>query len=128
MSFESLMGALLLLASALLLLKNFGFKGAGVVAAFAPIVVMSTLGDKLSYVFGTYSELISIADISEYISCSLKVVGIGYLGGIGADVCRELGEGGIAKCITVAARAELLVIATPHVMEVVYMLLGFIYE
>ena len=116
-AFLSLLGLLTMLAASLLILKCFGFKGAPVVSAIAMIALSSMLFEKLS---SAVSFLDGLRDLtkSKYVDSAIRIIGIGYLGGIGADVCRELGEGGAARCITLASRLELIAIALPYISEI----------
>ena len=58
----------------------------------------------------------------------MKVVGIGYLGGISSDVCKEIGEAGVAKGISVAARLEILLISLPFVKDLLELSVSLIGE
>ena len=115
----SVIAILLISAAGALLLKNFGFKGAPVFVAVCMVFVISSFSETLSLVKGTFNEILTYADISEYTGAAMKVVGIGYLSGISSDVCREIGEGGVAKCIAVVSKLELITIAAPFISELV---------
>ena len=116
-NFLSLIGLLILLTASLLILKCFGFKGAPVVCAIAMVALSSMLFEKLFSALSLFDGLREITK-SRYVDSALRIIGIGYLGGIGADVCRELGEGGAAKCITLASRLELIAVALPYISEI----------
>lgn len=126
MDFSAMCAALLLAAAAALILKSFGFKGAPVFTALAIAVFLSHLTDSFSEIAGAYSKIISIADISYYASAAMKVVGIGYLSGISSDICREIGETGIAKCISVAARLEGILISLPFIEDILSVAIEFL--
>jgi hypothetical protein len=49
----------------------------------------------------------------------LKIAGIGFLSGVTADVCRELGEGGAARGVLLAGRIEMLCIALPYLEKII---------
>lgn len=119
---------LMLAASAVVLLKNLGFKGAAVVAAAAAVFFVRSFDGVFEAIGETYSYISLRADVSEYAAAALKVVGIGYLSGICADVCRELGESGIAKCIGVIAKLEFVAIAAPFIRDILELSLKFIGE
>ena len=127
-AFEAVMGFLLLCAAALLILRNLGYRGVPVIAAMIPVVLIGAFAGRAGEGLSSFSELASLPELSEYASAALRVVGIGYLGGVGADVCKELGEVGIARCISLAARAELIIICVPYVIQTVHTLLEFINE
>ena len=68
-----------------------------------------------------YSRLSDDFGIGDVSSSLLKIVGIGYLSGITADVCRGVGEGGIASSVTLVAKAEIIAIAAPYFFDIVEM-------
>ena len=45
--------------------------------------------------------------------------GLGYLFGISADICRELGESGIAKSLEVVGRVEIIAVAVPFWKKII---------
>ena len=48
----------------------------------------------------------------------MKILGVGYIAGITSDICRELGEGGVASVIVTLARIETLLIVSPMLLDV----------
>ena len=114
--FLSALGMLTLLAASLLILKCFGFKGAPVVAAIATVSLSGVLFGRLSD-FLTFFDTLEALTEDRYISSAVRIIGAGYLGGVSADVCRELGEGGVAKCITTVTRLELIAVSLPYISE-----------
>ena len=102
-----------------LLLRSFGARGAGAFAALAIVSLISTILGELSSLgelFG-HSELFD-GEAKKYVSAIVKVVGAGYVFGIGADICRELGESGIANGVLVAGRVEIFAISLPFFKEI----------
>ena len=97
-----------------LLLKNLGWKGAPVLTSLAMIGIISLFSDALSGIFSSVEHIAYYADVSEYCSSALKILCAGYLSGIISDVCSELGEGGIAKSVTLCGRLEIILIALPY--------------
>lgn len=120
------LGFLMLLAASILILKAFGFKGAPVVVSLALVFFASEYSGKLGELLSLFSELEAVSGLGEYLSSALKIIGIGYLGGISSDVCRELGEGGVAKSITLVTRAELIAVTVPFLSELLELMLGII--
>ena len=118
----------MLVAVGALLLKNFGFKGAPVFVCAGILFLICCYSDAFGEINKTFLSLSSYADIEEYTSAAMKVVGIGYLSGIGADACRELGEAGVAKCISILARLEFIMIATPFIRDIMELSVALIGE
>ena len=100
-------------------LDSLGFKSKGLFAALCALMILSALGDSLS---GLLSSVLSIADrtgISEAASCALRVVGLGYVFGFTADLCASLGEGLIAKAVTLVGRVQIFLVAYPYFEKMV---------
>ena len=117
------MAMLLLSCATVLILKSFGFRGAPLVAVIVILSVLSLYESALVEMAGLFSYLGELSSDGEYISTALKVVGISYLSGVSTDICREIGEGGIAKCISLVTKLELLTLSAPYVKEILELLL-----
>ena len=99
-------------------LKAFGWRGAPIAAIATILALMAVFAEgfeKISAVFEIATEAEGVKDVGEYL---LKILGIGYLSGICSDVCRELGEGGIASAVITVARIESLAVISPLIIEV----------
>jgi len=90
-----------------------------VFAAVAAVVIIFESGENLGYIFGSVKSIGAGAGISESVSAAIKVLGIGYLFGICADLCRELGEAGIAKACEVVGRVEIIAVVIPYFEEII---------
>lgn len=100
-------------------LDSFGFKSRGLFAALCALMILSALGDSL---LGLLSSALSIADrtgISEAASCALRAVGLGYVFGFTSDLCASLGEGLIAKAVTLVGRVQIFLVAYPYFEKIV---------
>jgi len=71
-------------------------------------------------------ELTDAGNISEYFSVILKVLGISFIVQIGADICRDFGEAGIASKIEFAGKAAILAVVLPVLRSVISMSLGLL--
>jgi hypothetical protein len=108
---------MLLVAAISLILKNFGFKGAPLICALSLICVAIPMLERLKDIEAPIGSLV-YSEAEKYIKAAAKVVGIGYLSGICSDVCKEIGEGGVAKCITLVSKLELIAVSAPFIKEV----------
>jgi stage III sporulation protein AD len=97
-------------------LKGFGFRGASVFSAAVITVMLASAIASARPIFDFFKIIPSAA--SEYTESVIKAIGIGYATGVTADICRELGENGIAKAVSVGAKIELVLLALPHVYEI----------
>lgn len=117
--------ALITLATvSVLVLKAFSFKGAPIVAALFMVGIFLKGGDRLASSISLFSSLPQDAD--EYVSVALRIVGIGYIGGISSDVCREVGEGGLARAASLCARLEIIALSLPYMERIVEKCFGLI--
>ena len=108
------------------ILKAFGWRGAPLVAIASMVVLIGFIVasfENIQVIFETLEKEDGIAESCEYL---LKILGIGYVSGISSDICRELGECGIASVITTVARIESLVIILPLVIEIMTLGLGLV--
>lgn len=109
----------LLLAITAVLLRDLGWRGAAVFSAFSLVVLLSLCTEGLLALTGALSSLAKSGALTEAAEGVLKITGVGMLMGVSADICRELGENGIARGVTVAGRIEILCIALPFLQKIV---------
>ena len=99
------------------ILRELGFKGSRLVLLLGMI---SVIGASVTYV-GKLIELYGMLGIGsdEYAVAMIKIVGIGYVFGICADICSELGEGGLANAVCLFGRIEAVTLSAPFVKMIV---------
>ena len=115
-----------MLAFVAFLLKNFGWKGTPIFAAVAAILFISEARDTMDFVFSSIEKIGNEAKIDDALSTAIKVLGLGYLFGICADICRELGEAGIAKSVEVVGRVEIIAVVIPYFEEIIKVGIGLV--
>lgn len=101
------------------LLRELGWRGVSAFAVCVSVAVASSVLPRVVEVaelFGSFSTELGVDDVARDV---LKIVGIGYLSGIVADVCRDMGEGSIASSVLTVGRVEMLAIAAPSFFEVI---------
>ena len=106
----------LVFAFSAVLLRNFSWRGAPVFAALCSVVILSLVPSYFKDVIGIFKLYEGAAESA---SAILKIIGIGYLFGVSSDVCRELGEGGIASALTLVGRLEIVAVALPFIAELI---------
>ncbi len=103
------------------ILSEMGCKSKkAVVAVFCIVIFLGIVGE----VSGLFSELLSLGEQSEIASlakCALKIIGLGYVFGISADICEELSENRIASLLTLFSRIEMLLVTLPYIREMIQM-------
>lgn len=109
----------LLLAFTAVLLRDLGWRGAAVFSAFALVLLFSLCIRHISELSEAISSLSSAAVPLEAAEAVLKITGVGVLTGAAADICRELGENGIARGVALAGRLEILCLALPFLQKII---------
>jgi hypothetical protein len=101
------------------ILKSLSYKGAPVFSGICILIILTRAFSSLS---GIIPELLSLADSIkslEIIKLSMKILAVGYLFGICADLCREMGENGIAKALDLSSRVEIIIMLLPYFAEII---------
>lgn len=109
----------LLTGACALILKELGWRGTPVLIAVCFIGIISLAEPYIrtvSRVLGILSEEFGVSDAASSVT---KIIAIGYLGGITADVCCELGAGAASKGVLLVARLEILAICAPYLLKII---------
>lgn len=112
-------GLAVLLCMTAFLLRSFGWRGAPVFASIGLVLLLTEAAGVLETVFSSARSIGVSAGISEPVSAALKVLGLGYLYGICADVCRDMSEAGIAKAVEAVGRVEIVAVVMPYFEEII---------
>lgn len=111
--------ALALLAAFLLVvLKELGFKGARLFGAVSVVGIVFAAIEGVSALSAEVANIANIGGLGDTAKNILKIIGVGYVFGISAELCRELGENGVASAVQTAGRVEILLICLPFVSEI----------
>ena len=102
-------------------LGELGFKNKKLVSILTAIVLFGALKDGIGIYVEKIVGLSEMAGIGDACLCSLKAVGLGYLFGFSSDLCEELGEGGVARAMTVVGKVEIMIVALPYFEKTVYL-------
>ena len=95
-------------------LSELGFKSKKLFSVLGALLIISLLGENVSGLIGRLCAFSEMAGIGDAAKCALKVVGLGYVFGFTADVCRELGEGGVASAVGIVGRVETFLVVMPY--------------
>lgn len=112
-------GAAILLCLTAFMLRSFGWRGAPVFASIAFVMLLSEAADSIRSIFGAVGEISADTGLSEPAKAAIKVLGLGYLYGICADICRDLSENGIAKAVEAVGRVEIIAVVMPYFEEII---------
>ena len=100
------------------LLRELGFRGYRLAVILGTVGVIGIATSSISEIISTFS--VFGQDYSaEHIKTILKIIGIGCVSGICADICVDLGEVGLSNAILLIGKCEIVVLAAPCAISVV---------
>ncbi len=103
------------------ILAEMGCRTKKIFITLSVIIMMLALVSELGVIFGEILSVSEDAGATEVVKCALKIVGLGYVFGISAEVCEELGEKSISTLLVLFGRIEMLLVTLPYVKEMVEM-------
>ena len=101
------------------LLREFGWRGVPVFCVVGFLAIISLASPYISEAVGVLSEISGAYGLSDTVRIVLKLVGIGYLSGITADICRELGQASAATAVSLVSRLEIIAISAPYFLKII---------
>ncbi len=124
--FARTLGVIILVGILSQVLKLFGWKGVPVFVSLCILGIVSLYAEAFLGVFSEIQELAAVGGIYEYARAAVKIIAVGFLCGVLADAFSEMGEGGLAKSVTLASRLEIICICLPYFRKIVDTGLGFL--
>lgn len=107
----------LISAVCLLLLREVGWRGAPIFAAVASLAIIGFVLPEIKDMSEGLASALDLVGATETARSVIKIVGLSYLFGISADVCREVGSDRIASAVILAGRIEIALVAVPYVIQ-----------
>ena len=95
-------------------------------AAVGAIGIISYVLPYISELKGFYTDISDSFGLGNITASVLKIVGIGYLGGIVSDICRDMGESSVGGAVNAVAKLEILAVAAPYFFDIVKLGVGLI--
>lgn len=107
-------------------LREFGWRGTPIFALTVALALLSfgVRDGHFAQTVGLLTEIPLSADMSETVTATLKILGVGYLCRLTADFCVDLGEGGIARAVEAVSRLEIIWISLPFLRELLSLALS----
>ena len=102
----------------IILLREAGFRGTKLVSSVAMVGISSVALVLAGQIVSGLGMDGLDAGGGEILRLFIKIMGVGYVFGIGTDICRELGEGGVANALLGVGRVEILLICMPAFSEI----------
>ncbi|MBQ7314897.1 MAG: hypothetical protein IJW83_02700 [Clostridia bacterium] len=118
MTAYTLCGVAVLLAVVAFSLREFGYRGAPLFGLLCAISLLSAGLAPLRELFPVLSKLSVTEEVAEAASAALRIVGVGYVSMIATDICRDLGEVGIARAVVLLSRLSILALAYPFIERI----------
>ncbi len=103
------------------ILSEMGCRSKRIFIAISVVVMLLGLSSELAELFSSLSFFAEGAGVGEVARCALKIVGLGYVFGISADIAEELSEKSIASLLTLFGRIEMLAVALPYIKKIAEM-------
>ncbi len=119
MTLLKICGVAVIGAVAALFFREFRKEYAGLTAIVTSVAVFSYAIAAYRPSIGYMTELIEKTGFTGYAATLLKALGIGAVGQLAADICRDLGENTIAGRIELAAKACILLLGMPVIRSII---------
>lgn len=88
-------------------------------SVIAGLIIIGRVLPYINFIIKTLTDIIATTKAgSVYFTTVLKVVGIAYLAGFGAEICRDAGEGATASKLELAGKVIILLTALPVLIAV----------
>jgi stage III sporulation protein AD len=114
MDFFAILGFALVVTVLLIILRKERPEIALILGIAAAGVILGALMQKIGEVLLVFETLAVKAEVNqEYLKLAVKIVGLAYLAGFGAQICRDAGESGMAAKIELAGKIFILVLGIP---------------
>lgn len=112
-------GAAVTAALCTVILKKFSHSSGVALSAFAIVLVVVLVMKRYEAAFGKIREITDGIGFKGCQDLMLKSLGIGITVKISTDICRSLGEEGIAGGIELAGKLEILFLCFPFILELI---------
>ena len=100
------------------ILRGAGAKGGTALTLAGGLLVLAFTLPKYREPISAVLEMAAYANLTEEVSLVFRILFVGILCGVAADICRDMGEGSVADRLELCARAEMLLLALPFLLEI----------
>jgi len=101
-----------------IILREVGFKGVRLIGLIGVLGIVGAgifTVEYISVILGGIGQ----GSADEYIVTVMKILGIGYISGLCADVCMEFGEIALSNAVLLFGKAEMLLISVPSAVSII---------
>ena len=117
MSYLSAVGIGLLTAVLGLVLREAGFRGARLVSVCAAVVIFLLAAEGAEELVDILYKSADSSSLGSQARCIIRLIGVSYVFGISAEICREMGEQAVASAVLTVGRVEIFLIGAPYLKE-----------
>lgn len=115
----SIFGFAMVLVFLGVILRDMGFRGVKLYSVLGLVLLFVAFIDLAERLVFAIEPVIEMGGVGGVATLALKIIGVGYVYGIASDICRDMGEGGVANAVLGVGRVEILLISAPSVVGIV---------
>lgn len=124
MSFFAVLGFGLTAAILLIIVRKERPELAILLSLAASVLILAGLMKNISQILTVFETLAAKAQINYgYLKMVVKIVGLAYLAGFGAQICRDAGENSMAAKIELAGKIFILSLGLPIMLGLLEMII-----
>ena len=101
-----------------LILRELGWHGARITVTLCTLVIFSLIAEGIASGAREIEYLSNLAEVSDFGKCVLKIIGIGYVYGMSADICRDMEHLALASALCAVGRVEIMLLVLPYFKEI----------
>ncbi len=114
MSFYAVLGCALIVSVLLIIVRKEHPEIAILLSIAAAVLILAALLKNINQVLLAFDNLALKSQINlSYLKLITKIVGLAYLAGFGAQICKDAGEGSMAAKIELAGKIFILILGIP---------------
>lgn len=101
------------------MLRSMGYEGSRLISVVGTVSLLCAVVLGVGRLMDSLPGELLSGKVAAVAEVSLRIMGVGYVFGIVADICRELGEVGLANAAEGLGRVEILMLSVPYITEAV---------
>ncbi len=124
MNFFAILGLALVVTVLLIIIRKEKPEVAIILATAAAAVIFLALMKNISQIITVFESLALKSQLNlDYLKLIIKILGLAYLAGFGAQICKDAGEGSMAAKIELAGKIFILSLGIPVMVGLLNMIL-----
>lgn len=124
MTFYAILGAALMVTVLLIIVRKERPEIAVLLSVAAASLILTALLKNINQVLLVFNNLALKTQLNlSYLKLIVKIVGLAYLAGFGAQICKDAGEGSMAAKIELAGKIFILTLGIPIMVGLLELIL-----